>query len=72
MKYSWGAAAFAAISLPVASCYEVRDDLHFNLHARATNKDGSEAVYKNPTASIEDRVNDLYPRMTVEEKVAQL
>jgi hypothetical protein len=29
-------------------------------------------LYKNPNASIEDRVKDLLPRMTLEEKVAQL
>lgn len=52
--------------------FTVRDDLHFHPLARATNKDGSLAVYKNPTASIEDRVNDLLPRMTLEEKVSQL
>ncbi len=52
--------------------FEVRDDLHFPLAARATNKDGSSPVYKNPHASIERRVNDLLPRMTLEEKVAQL
>ncbi|KAI0686231.1 glycoside hydrolase [Earliella scabrosa] len=52
--------------------YEVRDDLHFPLHARATNKDGSLPIYKDANASIEDRVNDLLPRMTLEEKVAQL
>lgn len=50
----------------------VRDDLHFPLQARATNKDGSLPKYKNPAAPIEDRVNDLLPRMTIEEKVAQL
>ncbi|KAA1478030.1 glycoside hydrolase family 3 protein [Dentipellis sp. KUC8613] len=50
----------------------VRDDLHFDLHARATNKDGSVPTYKNPKASIEDRVNDLLPRMTIQEKVAQI
>ena len=50
----------------------VRDDLHFPLHARATNKDESLPTYKNPDASIEDRVADLLPRMTVEEKVAQM
>ncbi|ETW84887.1 glycoside hydrolase family 3 protein [Heterobasidion irregulare TC 32-1] len=50
----------------------VRDDLHFPLYSRATNKDGSLPTYKNPDASIEDRVADLLPRMTVEEKVAQL
>ena len=30
------------------------------------------AVYKNPSASIEDRIKDLIPRMTLEEKVAQI
>ena len=50
----------------------VRGDLHFPLHARATNLDGSLPIYKNPNASIEDRVNDLLPRMTLQEKVAQL
>lgn len=29
-------------------------------------------LYKNPKASIEDRVKDLLPRMTIEEKVAQI
>lgn len=29
-------------------------------------------LYKNPNAPIEDRVNDLIGRMTVEEKVAQM
>ncbi|KAG8943685.1 hypothetical protein FRC04_002585 [Tulasnella sp. 424] len=29
-------------------------------------------LYKNPKAAIEDRINDLLPRMTLEEKVAQL
>ncbi|TBU22737.1 glycoside hydrolase [Dichomitus squalens] len=54
------------------SRFDVRDDLHFPLHARATNKDGSTPVYKNSKASIEDRVNDLLPRMTIQEKVAQI
>ncbi|KAG6909222.1 hypothetical protein DXG01_001529 [Tephrocybe rancida] len=49
-----------------------RDGMHFSLEARATNKDGSTPIYKNAKASIEARVNDLLPRMTVEEKVAQL
>ncbi|PIL26655.1 hypothetical protein GSI_11280 [Ganoderma sinense ZZ0214-1] len=57
---------------PARNRFEVRDDLHFPLHARASNKDGTTPVYKNPSASIEDRVNDLLPRMTLEEKVAQI
>ena len=48
------------------------ENLHFHLHARAENKDGSTPVYKDPTADIEDRVNDLLPRMTLQEKVAQM
>ncbi|TFK34360.1 glycoside hydrolase superfamily [Crucibulum laeve] len=36
------------------------------------NTDGSLPIYKNPKASIEARVNDLLPRMTVQEKVAQI
>ncbi|KAI0365465.1 glycoside hydrolase [Pilatotrama ljubarskyi] len=56
----------------VASGIEVRDDLHFPLHARGTNKDGLKPLYKDPSADIEARVNDLLPRMTLEEKVAQL
>jgi beta-glucosidase len=32
----------------------------------------SSPLYKDPTANIEDRVNDLIGRMTVEEKVAQM
>ncbi|KAJ3552474.1 hypothetical protein NM688_g4133 [Phlebia brevispora] len=51
---------------------EVRGDLHFPLHARGTNTDGSLPIYKNPEADIEDRVNDLLPRMTLEEKVSQI
>jgi beta-glucosidase len=52
--------------------FGVRDDLHFSLESRAENIDGSLPIYKNPKASIEDRVNDLLPRMTVEEKVSQM
>jgi beta-glucosidase len=52
--------------------FGVRDGLHFSMEARQANKDGSVPVYKNPKASIEDRINDLLPRMSLEEKVAQL
>ncbi|KAK7033924.1 hypothetical protein VNI00_012548 [Paramarasmius palmivorus] len=44
----------------------------FPLEARQTNSDGSLPTYKNPEAAIEDRVEDLLERMTLEEKVAQL
>ncbi|GBE78893.1 glycoside hydrolase family 3 protein [Sparassis crispa] len=54
------------------TAHEVRGDLHFPLRARGTNTDGSVPIYKNPNASIEDRVNDLLPRMTLQEKVAQI
>lgn len=63
---------FSLAAYASTSHYGVRGDLHFPLHARATNNDGSLPLYKNPHASIEDRVNDLLPRMTLEEKVAQL
>ena len=43
-----------------------------NLASRATNEDGSIPIYKDPEASVEDRISDLLPRMTLEEKVAQL
>ncbi|KAI9457376.1 glycoside hydrolase superfamily [Boletus coccyginus] len=62
-------------TLPTAATVDylgVRDGLHFSLEARGSNLDGSLPIYKNPNASIEDRVNDLLPRMTVQEKVAQL
>ncbi|THH32786.1 hypothetical protein EUX98_g1411 [Antrodiella citrinella] len=45
---------------------------YFPLEARGTNIDGTLPVYKNAHASIEDRVNDLLPRMTVDEKVSQM
>lgn len=50
----------------------VRGDLHFPLQARGTNLDGSLPIYKDPNAPIEDRIDDLLPRMTLQEKVAQL
>jgi beta-glucosidase len=37
-----------------------------------SSKDLKTAVYKNPKASIADRVNDLLKRMTLEEKTGQL
>ena len=59
------------------SCYcrqplGVRDDLHSSLKARGSNINGSLPTYKNPKASIEDRVKDLLLRMMVQEKVSQL
>ncbi|KAH7340638.1 glycoside hydrolase superfamily [Rhizoctonia solani] len=38
----------------------------------STSSPSGRPLYKDPNASIEDRVKDLLPRMTVEEKVAQL
>lgn len=52
--------------------FGVRDNLHFSVEARQFNKDGSIPTYKNPKASIEARINDLLPRMTLAEKVSQL
>ncbi|KII90947.1 glycoside hydrolase family 3 protein [Plicaturopsis crispa FD-325 SS-3] len=54
------------------ACTSTNGDLYTPLDLRATNSDGSTPVYKDPSAAIEDRVNDLLPRMTVDEKVAQL
>ncbi|KAJ7476846.1 glycoside hydrolase superfamily [Mycena galericulata] len=56
----------------VSSGNGVREGLHFSLESRATNIDGSLPVYKNPSASIEARVADLLPRMTIQEKVSQI
>ncbi|KAJ7983164.1 glycoside hydrolase superfamily [Mycena polygramma] len=50
----------------------VKEGLHFALESRATNIDGSLPIYKDPTASIDARVADLLPRMTIEEKVSQI
>ncbi|KJA13240.1 glycoside hydrolase family 3 protein [Hypholoma sublateritium FD-334 SS-4] len=74
-----GSKSFSAL-LALLSCLPifaehtlgVRGDLHFSLEARGANTDGSLPIYKNAQASIEDRVNDLLPRMTIEEKVAQI
>ncbi|CUA75114.1 hypothetical protein RSOLAG22IIIB_01757 [Rhizoctonia solani] len=38
----------------------------------STSSPSGRPVYKDPNASIDDRVKDLLPRMTIEEKVAQL
>lgn len=36
------------------------------LNQEATNIDGSLPLYKNPNAPIEERANDLLPRMSIE------
>ncbi|ELU43962.1 beta-glucosidase, putative [Rhizoctonia solani AG-1 IA] len=38
----------------------------------STSSPSGRPLYKNPNAPIEDRIKDLLPRMTVEDKVAQL
>ncbi|PQE10624.1 hypothetical protein CJF32_00009708 [Rutstroemia sp. NJR-2017a WRK4] len=40
--------------------------------ARAVVKNGTTPLYKDPTASVDDRVADLLSRMTIEDKTAQL
>jgi beta-glucosidase len=40
--------------------------------ARGDPRDVTNAIYKNPTASVDDRVSDLLWRMTIQEKTAQL
>ncbi|KIJ59755.1 glycoside hydrolase family 3 protein [Hydnomerulius pinastri MD-312] len=74
LRPAWATLALSLARLSDAAVNHlgVRDDLHFPIEARATNNDGSLPIYKNPNAPIEDRVNDLLPRMTVQEKVAQL
>ncbi|RDB30408.1 Periplasmic beta-glucosidase [Hypsizygus marmoreus] len=52
--------------------FGVQGGIHFSVESRAANIDGSTPVYKNSKASIEARVTDLLPRMTLAEKVAQL
>ena len=62
----------ATLSTASVNHLGVRDDLHFSVNARGSNLDSSLPIYKNSNASVEDRVNDLLPRMTVQEKVSQL
>ncbi|KAJ3485895.1 hypothetical protein NLJ89_g11857 [Agrocybe chaxingu] len=71
--------SFAALFTLVACGHVLAQDtfgvatgLHFSVDARGENIDGSRPIYKNTDASIEDRVNDLLPRMSVAEKVAQV
>ncbi|KAG5633968.1 hypothetical protein H0H81_004130, partial [Sphagnurus paluster] len=66
------AAFFVSGAAASEDTYGVAEGLHFSIHARAENVDASAPVYKNPAASIEDRVNDLLPRMSLAEKVSQL
>ena len=40
--------------------------------AASNPNDTAGAIYKNPSASIDDRIADLLPRMTLEDKMAQL
>lgn len=40
--------------------------------AKVTSTGSRQAVYKNPDAPLEERVNDLIGRMTLEEKVSQM
>ncbi|KAF8644321.1 hypothetical protein AX16_008529 [Volvariella volvacea WC 439] len=65
-------AAFFSTSYLVNAQYGPTSGLHFSVEDRGRNLDGSRPIYKNPRASIEARVNDLLPRMTLEEKVAQI
>jgi beta-glucosidase len=43
-----------------------------NLRRNSNPNDTTNAVYKNPKASVEDRVEDLLWRMTIQEKTSQL
>ena len=64
--------SFSTLSTATLDHLGVHDGLHFSMEARASNLDHSLPIYKNPNASIKDRVNNLLPRMTIREKVAQL
>ena len=46
--------------------------LSFNVSAQQTQQPPADAPYRNPNLPIEQRVNDLVSRMTLEEKVSQL
>jgi beta-glucosidase len=43
-----------------------------NAYDLVRRQNAANATYKNPSASVEDRVSDLISRMTIEEKTAQL
>jgi beta-glucosidase len=45
---------------------------HTNAYDLVRRQNAANATYKNPSASVEDRVSDLISRMTIEEKTAQL
>ncbi|KAG7093367.1 hypothetical protein E1B28_007049 [Marasmius oreades] len=62
---------YPLLLVPTVLCSSL-ESRKFTLESRATNIDGSLPTYKNPEASIEDRIGDLLPRMTLEEKVSQL
>ena len=54
------------------SYFGVAAALLASVNAQEVAKPGATPLYKNPKAKIEDRIADLLPRMTLEEKVAQL
>ncbi|MFC1490855.1 glycoside hydrolase family 3 N-terminal domain-containing protein [Candidatus Latescibacterota bacterium] len=58
-KMSIGVVLFTVILLSIAAC-------------TSTQQDTGEPAYKNPNLSVEERVDDLLGRMTLEEKVAQI
>lgn len=53
--------SIAALSLALSSCSD-----------RTSGKPGPDALYKDPSAPVEKRVEDLLSRMTLEEKIWQL
>lgn len=55
--------------LPIFSLFI---SLLFTLVPAAVNNGSSPALYKNPDASVDDRVEDLLSRMSLQEKTAQL
>lgn len=63
---------FAAVVFPLgASCYYEPLTGSASIHA-PTNRNDVLPIYKNSTYCVDDRVEDLIKRMTIEEKAGQL
>lgn len=60
------------LRLAIGFALLTQSSLTFAVDASTSTQSKKQPIYKNPKASIEDRVKDLLPRMSLEEKVAQL
>lgn len=56
----------------ISYCLLLLSALRCTLAQNYTNSSLAGATYKNPSASVDDRVADLVSRMTLEEKIGQL